>query len=236
MDDGGAPVLALDGPSGSGKGTVGQRLAHKLGWHYLDSGALYRAVALAVSRARVRLDDPAGIEKIASTLHVECIPGADDTAEIRIDGAPAGDELRGEDCGRLASRLAADKRVRGALLGMQRAARRPPGLVADGRDMGTVVFPGALLKIFLTAHADERARRRYNQLKQKGFDVNLAHLFQAIQERDAQDSGRTASPLKPADDAITLDTSDLNVEQVVTRILELLQPRLELLRDKQSGD
>ena len=221
MNDVAPPVLALDGPSGAGKGTIGQRVALTLGWHYLDSGAVYRALALAVMRAGVGDRDTGAIVQVGAGLDIECRPLWDETAQIRVNGVPEGENLRSEECGRRASRLAAVPAVRAVLLDLQRRARRAPGLVADGRDMGTVVFPDALVKIFLTASPAERARRRYNQLKQKGFDANLRDLSEAIQERDARDSERATSPLKPAEDAITLDTSDLSIDQVVTRILDL---------------
>lgn len=230
MSDVAAPVLALDGPSGAGKGTVGQRIALTLGWHYLDSGAVYRALALAVMRAGIGDRDIAGIVRIGADLDIECRPLWDETAQIRVNGVPEGENLRTEECGHRASRLAAVPEVRSVLLALQRGARRAPGLVADGRDMGTVVFPDAPVKIFLTASAIERARRRYNQLKQKGFDANLRDLFEAIQERDARDSERAISPLKPAEDAITLDTSDLSIEQVVARILDLIATKLDVGR------
>jgi len=224
------PVLALDGPSGSGKGTVGQRLALALGWHYLDSGAVYRALALAVTEAGLRNDDIPGIVELGRELQVNCTPNPDDTADILVNGQRVEESLRDEQCGQRASLLAAIPQVRSVLLELQRRARRHPGLVADGRDMGSVVFPDALLKVFLTASAEERARRRHNQLKQKGFGANLRDLFQAIQERDARDSERAVSPLKPAEDAITLDTSDLSIEQVVVRILDLVQTKLAVER------
>ncbi len=225
-----APVITLDGPSGSGKGTVGQRVALKLGWHYLDSGAVYRALALAAAKAGVSETDIAAFSELGRNLNVVCTPQYDDTAVIEIDGVPADAKLRSEECGERASKMAAIPEIRAILLELQRRARRAPGLVADGRDMGTVVFPDAGLKVFLTASARERAQRRYNQLKEKGFDANLRHLFQAIQERDARDSERATSPLKPAEDAITLDTTDLSINQVVAHILDLTQTKLAVAR------
>ena len=220
------PVLALDGPSGSGKGTVGQLCAGALGWHYLDSGAVYRALAFQVQKYNINISE---IEKIlhkARNMKFECRPTPPDPAEVWVDGQHVSDQLRSEETGRLASKLAIIPEVRSTLLDLQRAARTLPGLVADGRDMGTVVFPDAVLKIFLTASAEERAKRRYNQLKLKGFDVSLAALFQAIQERDTRDSERSASPLAAADDAVVIDSSDLGIEEVVTRILDFVNNRL----------
>jgi cytidylate kinase len=222
-----APVLALDGPSGSGKGTVGQLCAGRLGWHYLDSGAIYRALAVSVARRGLDAQDTDGVLDLARMLRVEFRPNPPDSAEVVVDGRVLTAELRTEETGELASRLAAVPVIREALLALQRRCRREPGLVADGRDMGTVVFPDATLKIFLTASAEVRAKRRYNQLKLKGFDVNLSHLFRAIQDRDNRDSERNASPLVPAADAVTLDTSDLSIEEVTTRVLDLLQTRLD---------
>jgi cytidylate kinase len=213
------PVLTLDGPSGSGKGTVGQICARRLGWHYLDSGAIYRALAYVVQREGIEPDDEAAVVERAERLQMECIPNPPESAAIRVDGENVDHRLRTEEAGRLASELAAVPAVRGALLQNQRGMRRPPGLVADGRDMGTVVFPDARWKFFLTASAEERAKRRYKQLKLKGFDVSLATLFEAIQERDTRDAQRSVSPLKPADDAIVLDTSEMSIDEVVSRVL-----------------
>ena len=213
------PVLTLDGPSGSGKGTVGQICARKLGWHYLDSGAIYRALAYVVQQAGTDPGDIAAVVRRAEDLDMECIPNPPDSARIYVNGENVDDRVRTEEAGRIASELAAVPAVRAALLRTQRRLRRPPGLVADGRDMGTVVFPDANWKFFLTASAEERARRRYKQLKLKGFDVSLAPLFEAIQERDTRDAQRDVSPLKPADDAIVLDTSTMSIDEVVSRVL-----------------
>ncbi len=220
------PVLCLDGPSGSGKGTVGQICAQRLGWQYLDSGAIYRALAFSLREAGIDVADINSAVQQAAQLQVACLPDPNGAAKISINGVDTGQELRTEEIGELASQLASEPRIRDAMLAVQRRARRPPGLVADGRDMGTTVFPDATLKIFLTATPKIRARRRYKQLKLKGFDVNLAHLFQVIQDRDARDAQRRASPLIPADDAVTLDTTDLEITEVVSRVLDLLQPRL----------
>lgn len=221
------PVLALDGPSGSGKGTVGQLCARHLGWHYLDSGAVYRALAVSAARRGLDARDVDRVVDLAGTLQVEFRPNPPESAEVVVDGRVLDADLRTEETGELASRLAANAAIRQALLELQRRCRREPGLVADGRDMGTVVFPDASLKIFLTASTEVRVKRRYNQLKLKGFDVNLAHLFRAIRERDHRDSERDASPLMPAADAVTLDTSDLSIEEVTTHVLDLLQTKLD---------
>jgi len=217
-----APVLVLDGPSGSGKGTVGQLVAQSLGWHYLDSGAIYRALAFVVHEAGLDEHDVAAAVRCARELRMECIPAPPDSAVIHVNGENVNDRLRTEEVGRLASELAAIGPVRQALLEAQRRTRQPPGLVADGRDMGTVVFPDAEWKVFLTASAEVRAERRYKQLKLKGFDVKFAPLFQAIQERDTRDAQRPVSPLKPADDAILLDTSEMAIDEVVSRVLDLV--------------
>jgi len=214
------PVLALDGPSGSGKGTVGQICARELGWHYLDSGAIYRALAHLVRQTGVDAGQVAAVVRLAEQMDLECVPNPPESARIYVNGERADEQLRTEEAGRLASELAAVPAVREALLHTQRRQRRAPGLVADGRDMGTVVFPDAEWKIFLTASAEERAKRRYKQLKLKGFDVSLAPLFEAIQERDTRDAQRAVSPLKPADDAIVLDTSTMSINEVVSRVLE----------------
>jgi CMP/dCMP kinase len=220
------PVLTVDGPSGSGKGTIGQMLATRLGWHFLDSGALYRLVGLAARRANVDLADPLALARIADTLNIDFIPRPSGSPVVLLAGEDVSDILRTEEAGSDASKVAAVPAVRTALLHKQHELRRLPGLVADGRDMGTTVFPDALLKIFLTASAEVRAERRYKQLKQKGFDVNLSRLLDEIRERDARDAARAASPLKPADDALILDTSDLSISEVVDRIQELLQQRI----------
>ena len=221
-----APVLTIDGPSGSGKGTISQLIAVRHGWHYLDSGALYRLVALAARNAGIDTDRIDELEAIARNLDVEFVlqPGA--IATVILDGKAVGDLLRTEEIGELASRIAALPSVRKALFARQQQFQMLPGLVADGRDMGTTIFPGALLKIFLTASAEVRAKRRYKQLMEKGFDVNLPRLLGEIRDRDARDSERTASPLKPADDAIVVDTSSMTIDQVVDHIDGLLQDRL----------
>ena len=220
------PVLALDGPGGSGKGTVGQILAQRLGWHFLDSGALYRALGVAAVKAGIGLDDRPALARLATSMDIHFIPRTDGgPAAVLLHGAEIGDQLRTEESGRLASMVAVIPEVRRALLQKQHSFRRAPGLVADGRDMGSTVFPEAILKVFLTASPEVRAARRYKQLIDKGFDVNLPQLLDEIRERDARDAGREASPLKPAPDACILDTSQLDMSGVVERVYGLLQQR-----------
>lgn len=221
-----ALVIALDGPSGSGKGTVGQQLAAKLGWHFLDSGALYRVLALAAQQAGVPLTDEPRLAELAARMQVQFVARPGQLVQVILDGRDVGDQLRTEAAGEGASRVAVLPVVRKALLHKQHALRQPPGLVADGRDMGTTVFPDAILKVYLQASAEVRAERRYKQLKGKGFDVNLPRLLHEIRERDARDAGRTASPLKPAADAYILDTSPLGITEVVDRIEHWLHERL----------
>jgi cytidylate kinase len=220
------PIIAIDGPSGSGKGTIARRVATELGFHLLDSGALYRLVALAGARHGLAATDEPGHAEAARTLDVAF--GVDERGEERV--WLAGDdvtlEIRTEAAGGEASRVAAMPAVRAALLDRQRAFARPPGLVADGRDIGTVVFPDAPLKIYLTASAEERARRRHKQLKEKGLTVTIAGLSQEIRERDLRDSSRSVAPLRPAVDAILLDSTGLNIEQVVDQVLALARSRL----------
>jgi 3-phosphoshikimate 1-carboxyvinyltransferase len=208
------PVIAIDGPSASGKGTVAQLVAARLGYHYLDSGALYRLLALATQRDKVLLTDEPGLAELAERMEIRFEGG-----QIWLDGALVGDELRGEQCAAAASKVAALPRVRSALLNKQHAFRRAPGLVADGRDMGSVVFPDAALKIFLTASADARAERRYKQLMEKGIGANIAALLLDIRVRDERDTQRSASPLQQAPGASLLDTTALNIEQAVQEIL-----------------
>jgi cytidylate kinase len=215
------PVVAIDGPSGSGKGTISRQLATCLGWHLLDSGALYRLTALAAAKRGVRPDDAAGLAEVAATMNV-AFAGPDETRAL-LDGTDVTVDLRSEAAGAAASKVAALPPVRAALLERQRAFARPPGLVADGRDMGTVVFPQAILKVFLTASADERVVRRHKQLKEKGIDVSLPDLSWDIAQRDARDANRTVAPLKPAPDARLIDSTSLSPEEVVVRILQWLE-------------
>jgi cytidylate kinase len=217
------PVIAIDGPSGSGKGTVCRIIAARLGWHLLDSGALYRLTALAGAARGLDPADEPGHAALAARLDVAFEVNGVGEERVLLDGRDVTRELRAETTGNMASVVAAMPSVRSALLGRQRAFAVPPGLVADGRDMGTVVFPSAGLKIFLTASADERARRRYNQLKEKGLTANLAGLSQEILERDRRDSARSVAPLRPAADAVVIDSTGITVDDVVNRILVLVR-------------
>lgn len=213
------PVIAIDGPSGSGKGTIARMVAAALGWHLLDSGALYRLLALAATRRGIALDDAGALAVLAENLDVRFGAGVDGEELVWLDGEPVKSELRTEEAGRGASTVAVLQPVRDALLALQRGFRKAPGLVADGRDMGTQVFPDAELKVYLTASADERARRRHKQLKDKGIDVSLAALSRDIEDRDRRDSERSVAPLRPAEDARILDSSDQSIEAVTDTVL-----------------
>ena len=219
------PVIAIDGPSGSGKGTVCRRVAHALGWHLLDSGALYRLVALAGERAGLGASDQAGHALLAGDVDIRFEIGASGTERVLLDGEDVTRELRSEKTGSAASRVAAWPEVRQALFARQRRFMQPPGLVADGRDMGSVVFRDAGLKIFLTASAEERARRRHKQLKEKGLGVNLAALSAEIAERDRRDATREVAPLVACDDAVVIDSTSLDIETVVEQVLALARDR-----------
>ena len=219
-----ATVITIDGPVSSGKGTIARRVAQRLGWHLLDSGALYRLLGLHARDLGVSLDDAQALVPLARELPCRFIEQNGDLL-IELAGKDVTDFLRTEEVGELASRVAVHQPVRDALLGRQQAFAVAPGLVADGRDMGTVVFPDAPFKIFLTASAQARAERRYQQLKMQGEDVRIATLLQEIEARDARDMNREAAPLKAADDAITIDTTAFSIEQVLEKVLSLVNPQ-----------
>lgn len=221
-----APVVALDGPSGTGKGTVGRLVAERLGWHYLDSGAVYRVYAYMANEAGIMPEEESKLTEFARNLvmRFDTDPG---TPGVFANGLDLTEVIRTERCGELASRYAAIAAVRAALLELQRSQQRPPGLVADGRDMGSTVFPSAAIKIYLDANAAVRAERRHKQLKGKGFDVSLARLRQEMAERDRRDASRLASPLAMPADAVRIDTSDLSIEAVVESVMNLVDERLD---------
>jgi cytidylate kinase len=214
-------IVTIDGPSGSGKGTIARAVAVRVGWHLLDSGALYRLVALAGLKQGLKPDDVEGHTRIAAAMDIRFDVASDGGEVVILAGEEVTGQIRSEVAGQGASRVAAWPPVRSALLDRQRAFAKPPGLVADGRDMGTVVFPGADLKIFLTASPAERALRRYKQLKDKGSDVSLPALSREITERDLRDSTRAVAPLKPAPDAEVIDSTSLTIEQVIDRVTAL---------------
>jgi len=215
-----APVLTIDGPSGAGKGTVSRVVANRLGWNYLDSGSIYRSLAIALLQKNADLAD---LEIIMSTAHAmqlnyEC----NDELAVKLNGQDITSQLGTEMVGNAASKIAAIPEVRAVLLQKQKDFKQPPGLVADGRDMGTVVFPDADFKVFLTASAEERANRRYKQLKEKGIDVNILKITSEIEERDSRDRERTVAPLIPAKDAFYIDSSKMTIESVIARVLSLV--------------
>jgi len=218
----GVPILTIDGPSGAGKGTIARAVAARLGWRLLDSGALYRVAALAALRAGIPLEDEDRVAALAGRLDVE-FAELDGRERVVLDGEDVTAELRTERCGEAASKVAALPAVRRALLARQRAFIAPPGLVADGRDMGTGVFPEAVLKVFLTATPEERARRRHKQLKDKGIDVSLRDLSREIAQRDERDANRPVAPLVPAHDARIIDSTHMSPEEVTERILQWLR-------------
>ena len=217
------PVLTLDGPSGVGKGTVCLLVAKNLGWHILDSGSLYRLLALSAGD-NVDLENASQLADLARDMQIEYVSSGDGLG-VYLKGKNVSEAIRTEATGVLASKVAAIPEVRQALLDKQKAFANPPGLVADGRDMGTTIFPDAELKIFLTASAEERAKRRYKQLKDKGISANLSQLTVELKERDERDSTRSASPLLAADDAIVIDTSELSIDQVCAQVMQLVEQR-----------
>lgn len=223
------PVIAVDGPSGVGKGTLCGWLARTLGWHLLDSGSLYRVTALAALRAGIGLEDDSRVADLARNLDIRFGVGGDGAMLVLLGSDNVTAEIRAEPCGDAASRVAASRAVREALLQRQRDFRDAPGLVADGRDMGTVVFPDAAIKVFLTASAEERALRRYKQLKGKGIGASLEKLTHDIAERDRRDAQRSVSPLQPAEDAHLLDTTHLSIDQVEQRVMAMVVERIRLV-------
>jgi cytidylate kinase len=221
MNTNDTPVITIDGPGGSGKGTIAMRLAEELGWHFLDSGALYRLVAVAAMDRGIDDGDGDAVAAVARGLDVQ-FGLTEEGMVILLDGNYITGRLRSEAVSAMASKVAAFPAVREALVQRQRAFRKAPGLVADGRDMGTVIFPDAKLKIFLTASAEARAERRYKQLKEKGENVNLSRLFREIKKRDERDSSRAISPLRPADDAHVIDSTEMTINEVLDEIRKLL--------------
>ena len=220
------PVLTIDGPSGSGKGTISRAVADRLGWHYLDSGAIYRAVGLAAAWENVDLSDPEAVAQCAARTEMRFETAESGELHVIVNGKDATRQLRMETAGAAASAIAAHPPVRAALVDLQHRFRRLPGLVADGRDMGTVIFPDAAYKVFLTASAGERAKRRHKQLKEKGVSVNLDSLLHEIAARDERDAGRAVAPLKPADDAVVVDSTGTPITEVIERVLSVLPEKL----------
>jgi cytidylate kinase len=220
------PVITIDGPSGAGKGTVARTLADQLGWHLLDSGAIYRVLAVAILHHQLDLDDEEPLVPVAAHLDVQFEITSQGESKVILEGENVTELIRTESIGELASKVAAFPRVREALLRRQRAFSGGPGLIADGRDMGTVVFPQAKVKIFLTASAEERAQRRFNQLKEMGIDVNIGRLLEDIRQRDERDKNRKVAPLIPADGSLIIDSTSISVSEVVNEILMFANGKL----------
>jgi cytidylate kinase len=221
------PVVTIDGPSGAGKGAVSARCAAALGFHMLDSGAVYRSVAVAAMDRGIEASDIPGLVDLCSDIRLEFVH-SDSGTSVHLDGRPVDDQLRREEVSAMSSKIAVQPDVRAALLELQRGYRRPPGLVADGRDMGTIVFPDAPVKIFLDASVHERATRRYKQLKDKGESVTFSRLFQDLEERDRRDRERAVAPTVPAADAIMVDSTNLSLDEVVERVLEITRSGLKM--------
>ncbi len=220
------PVITIDGPSGAGKGTVARIVAEQLGWHLLDSGAIYRVLTVAAEHHNIAVDDEESLLPIAAHLDVQFQICSEGEGKVILEGEDVSNAIRTEEVGALASQVAAFPRVREALLRRQRAFKVTPGLVADGRDMGTVVFIDAPVKVFLTASAEERAQRRFNQLKEKGFDVKIGRLLDDIRQRDERDQNRKVAPLVPAEGALVIDSTDLSIDEVVSKILSFSNEKL----------
>ena len=220
------PVITIDGPSGAGKGTVARIVAEQLGWHLLDSGAIYRVLAVAAQHHNISVEDEASLLPVAAHLDVQFQTSSEGEGKVILEGENVSNAIRIEEIGALASKVAAFPRVREALLRRQRAFKVKPGLVADGRDMGTVVFVNAAIKVFLTATAEERAQRRFNQLKDKGFDVKIGRLLDDIRLRDERDQNRKVAPLVPAEGALIIDSTELSIDEVVSKILSFSNEKL----------
>lgn len=220
------PIVTIDGPGGAGKGTICKLLANKLGWHLLDSGAIYRVLAVAAMHHGIAADDEEALIPLASSLDVNFECDGDQESRVILEGEDVTHTIRTEEVGSVASKVASLPRVREALLRRQRAFNMEPGLVADGRDMGTVVFPDANAKIFLTASAQERAERRYKQLREKGLDVSISALLADIQARDERDTNRSIAPLKAAEDALMIDSTQLSIDEVLQKVTHWVETKL----------